>query len=289
MNSVNFRKICRKLPRILRRKVRDIYLVRHGESPQNIFLRHIRERTHGVDELRSMYEGMGHSRWLGLTDFGIEQARWAGQWLREEFREAKPEILITASPYRARETAGYIHLEMRLGKELWKEDLCFDERNWGSYDHLGHPSFFNGEYDILRDFFREHAIDLGPPDGESLKDLYIRATQRLQHLIDTRRIFGKTLIVSHYDTIGCLGVWLRGGRVEELWKVDKLNSDAEIPQNGSIFHYTRTNPSTGKLADKLRWVRKVCPWDRSKDMPWTEILSASYRHGLSVEDLLRDH
>lgn len=287
MNSVGGWKFCRILPCFLRPKVEDLYLVRHGEYPLNIFLEHVRKRAIGFEELRTTFGVMGHSRWLGLTERGIEQARNAGQWLREEFKGAKPEFLITASPFRARETAGHIHLEMGLGHAVWKEDMCFDERNWGSFDHLGHPSFFNGEYGRLRDYYRDHAVDLGPSDGESLRDLYIRAYQRLQYLIVTRRIFGKALIVSHYDTIGCLGVWLKGGRVEDLWEVDKLSSSAEIPQNGSIFHYSRRNPSTGNLSDKLRWMRKVCPWDRSNDMPWTEIPSVSRRHSLSVDDLLK--
>ena len=273
--------------RFLRSKVEDLYLVRHGESPQNKFLQHIRERTIEGEELRNMFKGMGHSRWLGLTEHGVEQARAAGRWLRNEFGKAAPNCLLTASPTRARETAGYIHMEMGLGDAVWKEEVCFDERNWGAFDHLGHPGFFNGDYERLRSYYRDHAVDLGPSDGESLRDLYIRAYQRLQYLIVTKGIFGKTVLVSHYDTIGCLGVWLKGGRVEDLWEVDKLRDATVIPQNGAIFHYSRRDPASGKLSDKLRWVRKICPWNHTCDMEWTEIPTASRRHCLTLADLIK--
>lgn len=44
--------------------------------------------------------------------------------------------------------------------------------------------------------------------------------------------------------------------------------------NGQVLQYSRRNPETGEVVDKLRWRRSVCPWDPSRSWDngeWVEI------------------
>ena len=71
--------------------------------------------------------------------------------------------------------------------------------------------------------------------------------------------------------------------VEEFhqWKEEK--DPATKINNCQIIHFTRRDPVTGKVGERVRWWRTVCPWDlKSTSDEWRPIIPKSY----SSEDLL---
>ena len=46
--------------------------------------------------------------------------------------------------------------------------------------------------------------------------------------------------------------------------------------NGEIIHYTRRDPETGDVAERLAWRRTAVPHDESRSQPWCHIEAQRY-------------
>lgn len=233
----------------------DLVFVRHGRSEGN----EAREKSkrgddrHYTPEFRSR-----RNREWRLTDAGIQQAKAAGRWIRDNIREEF--FRYDTSEYlRARETAAHL----RLPAARWTQDILLRERSWG------HADFVMPEGERFEQFAaelaarREDPCYWRPPDGESLADVCLRVEWVLGRL---RRDYAghSCILVTHEDVMWAARFVLER-LTQERWREMLLSDDPrEKIHNGQVLHYTRRDPDTGELGPRMRWVRSVCPWDAGR-------------------------
>lgn len=157
-----------------------LILVRHGESEGN----RDRRFTQNPD--------------IPLTDVGHEQARQAGRVIRERFAPRH----VVSSPYRrAFQTAEIIAAELELGIAI-EPDLR--EQSFGVL--AGQP------YEILMDEayrYEGPRWQWRPPEGESLVDVYARATPALDRLAQSN-LDRDVVVVSHGGVMFALVAYVAG-------------------------------------------------------------------------------
>jgi broad specificity phosphatase PhoE len=174
----------------------EIVIVRHGESVRN----HASDLAHhgdtGLLEYQLRFE-REESAW-DLTQRGIDQARMAGTWIREnvgcEFS------LSFVSPFkRTLQTAA----SLELAEAHWKIDERIREREWGDYMAPGLPLYTVEQY--LHDLsFCGTLHWKGPfPGAESVEDMIPRCREFFDHLL-AKRHFGNVILVTHGGTMKAL-------------------------------------------------------------------------------------
>lgn len=174
-----------------------LILVRHGESEGN----RDRRFTQNAE--------------VPLTDLGREQARVAGVRIADRFAPVE----VVASPYRrAHQTGEIIAAALRLPLSF-EPDLR--EQSFGVL--AGQP------YNILMSDAFQHdgpRWEWRPPEGESLVDVYQRATPALDRL--ARRFAGRdVVVVSHGGVMSALVAYVAGD-----WQ------RSHVPQNCGIIVVT---------------------------------------------------
>ena len=141
-------------------KPKRIILIRHGISQGNADTR--------LHETIPDYA-------LNLTGEGIEQARLAGQGIKEII--GRESLHVYLSPYyRTRQTYQYIQESIKVNVVKAFEDPRIREQDWG---HLRKPDL-NGEIIQERDGFSTFYYRI--PDGESGADVYDRVSSFLETL-----------------------------------------------------------------------------------------------------------
>lgn len=91
------------------------------------------------------------------------------------------------------------------------------------------------------------------------------------------------IAVTHGETIRVAQFVLERQTPAEWTEVDE-NPDYKI-ENTQILHYSRINPETGEVSDKIHWRRSICPWDETKS--WNNGEWAFFdRYSYSNEQLL---
>lgn len=253
----------------------DLILVRHGQSEGNAANWRSRHDDHSAftEEFRERHS----SKWR-LTDKGIEQARAAGQWLKEN--DTLPFDRHYTSEYiRAMETAYHLGLP----QASWYLEFYLRERDYGKLDVL--PD------DQRRQRFAEdlerRKIDgffwVPPGGGESLAQLCLR-TDRVLNTLHRECGDKRVIAVCHGDTIWSFRVRLERMTQSRFHELDKSADPLDRLHNCQIIHYTRRDPVSGKLSPYLNWLRSVCPWDLSlSSNGWQEIR----RQRMSNEMLLQ--
>ena len=230
---------------------RDLVLVRHGESEGNIANRRSRrgDDSHFTPEFR---ERSG-ADWR-LTLKGVEQARRAGKWIRENIGE-KFERYYCSEYIRAAETA----LELQLPEAHWFMTHVLRERDWGALESMPdseRKERFTEELERRkRDFYR-----WSPPGGESVANV----CGRTKDLLDTlaRECDGqRVIIVSHGETCWSIRINLERWNQQQFAEIyNSVDGPRKLLWNCSVLHYTRRNEQC-QVEPYFCRVRSVWPED----------------------------
>lgn len=258
----------------------DIILVRHGQSEGNAANRASRK---GDNRFFTPEFLDRHSRDFRLTDRGIEQAKAASQWLRQNIQMPLDRFYV--SDYiRAMETA--VHLE--LSGAQWRPEYQLRERDKALMD--------NCPEDEQKKLFtlEQRQYDINPfysypaGGGESIASMCLRLkTDFIAHL--ARECSDKRIVVV------CHGHLMRGFQLEfedlgsnDFIRLDASEEPSEKIRNCQILWYTRRDPDTGRVeSSKLVAVRSVCPWDPNGDYGWRRITRRRYTNEELLEEVNR--
>lgn len=174
----------------------EIVIVRHGESVRN----HAADLAHHGDTTLLEYQ-MRFERdetvW-DLTQRGIDQAKVAGEWIRDNVGTAFDRY--TVSPFkRTLQTASC--LELSAGN--WTVDGRLRERDWGEYWSQGLPRYTVEQY--LQDLSLCGSLHWkGPfPGAESVEDMVPRCQAFFQDLVANCHS-GSVILVTHGGTMKAL-------------------------------------------------------------------------------------
>jgi broad specificity phosphatase PhoE len=239
-----------------------LVLVRHGQSEANIVQKRLKQ-----DPTATAPAGFfdRHDSRMRLSMTGREQARSAGDWLRRHGLAMFDRYYV--SPHiRTAETAANLRLEGQ-----WSLDVRWRERDWGEYGVLNEVER-GRQFALSQKLKEQNKWYWCPPGGESLAT---GVHGRFRDILDTlhRETAGQRVIaVTHGEMIDVARFVL-----ERLTPEEWLAQDADPAyrvSNCQILHYTRRDPDGGRVADRIRWVRSVCPWDEAASWhggSWTEI------------------
>lgn len=257
----------------------DLYLVRHGESEGNVAMGLSRQGDHSVfteDFCRR------HSSTLRLTDAGRRQAAAAGVWLkdRNNHESLMFDRYLVSSYARAMETAALLELP----GARWLIDPYLRERDMGDFDIMSEEDKRN----FYPRAFEAYSLDpfyWRPPNGESVAELCMRVDRVLDTL--HRECPDRRVIVVCHGMV----MWAFLIRLERLTPEDFLNSTRYGAPNRKIhncqvLHYTRRDPATGLVSNRLGWTRSVCPWNESSASP-TRFRTIERPVPFSNDDLLK--
>jgi len=226
-------------------------LVRHGQSEGNYAS--ARSKT-GDTSLYTPEFKAKHSSTYRLTDKGIEQAKVAGKWIKENIVE-KFDRYYTSEYVRAMETAGYLDLP----HADWFTEIVLRERDKGHMDNISYvekTSRFASEMERRK---RDSFFWVPPGGGESTAQLCVR----IDHTLNTLRrdcSNKRVIIVCHGEVM-----WAFRARLERLsqprfHQLQQSSDPRDTIHNCHILHYTRIHPQTGEITPYFRHMRSVCPW-----------------------------
>jgi NAD+ kinase len=223
----------------------NLVLVRHGQSEGNVAFNLLKE---GDDSMFTSEFADRHTSLWRLTDKGIEQARIAGDWLKEEVH-IKFDRYYTSEYFRALETAAH----MDIAEAQWFPEFYLRERDYGDLDSYSleeRREYFKANHRSIDKFY------WSPPNGESMAQLCLRV-DRFLHTLHRECSDKSVVAVCHGDLI-----WAFRIRLERIYPYiyEELKSAGdERILNGQIVHYTRQDPWKGNVINKINWVKSVCP------------------------------
>ena len=209
---------------------KDLFLVRHGESEGNLINKKFRETGDGslfTENFLNLHESQ-----YNLTERGVEQAKLAGEWFKENNLVSFNRMLVSNNN-RAMQTAAHLN----LGDAKWMIDFNLRERENGLFNVI-HPTQRYANCTNQEKFHDSQPFLFRPPQGESMADV----AQRIKIILDTmaRECDGKdVIIVCHGHVIRTFRIILEHMSLsqsngylstEEAW--------GRVP-NCAIVHYTR--------------------------------------------------
>lgn len=245
----------------------DLVLVRHGQSEANI-VQKLRKSAADAPAPDGFYDRHDHR--VRLSERGREQAKSAGAWLRKEFPDGFDRYYVSAL-LRTIETAGNLGINGH-----WTIDDRWRERDWGEFGPLSDDEQ-KAMFSLSAKLKQQSKWYWCAPGGESLAT---GVRLRLEDILDTmhRELDGKQVIaVTHGETMEVARVVLERLLPDE-WQQQELGDDYKI-RNCHVLHYSRRNPTTGQIADKLRWRRSVCPYNECESWfrgEWVELEFRQY-------------
>ena len=240
----------------------DLLIVRNGESDGSVMIREKKKQLKINEEKAEALSKVHNSKWR-LTKLGVIQARAAGEWI--SFNFPKPfDAYMTGEYVRSLETAYCLNLP----DSHWFPSLYLRPRDYGYFSILDHQ--------INQEEFKKHMAEKSrdsfywtPPNGESIAHLTLR-TERVIHWIRNHvPENGSVIIVTHKDVMESLRI-----RIEHISQIEYKPKVVEPPPEhvlhyGSILHYTRRNPKTGKINPNYKWMRVLTPWLGDRHTPET--------------------
>lgn len=252
----------------------DLIFIRHGESEGNLAKRQAEAGKH--DRWNEITRDR-HTRSLRLTDKGRRQAEKAGIWLRDNFPNGFDRYIVSEYT-RAMETAGLL----QLPDATWYTNFFLTERDWGELDNCTAEE----REDRFGDALRRRDVEpffWRPLNGESLAQGCIRLYQILTTL--HRECSDKqVIIVCHGEVMWMFRVLLERMSQERFKVLHESKDPVNRIFNTQVLHYTRRDPSTGRIGKHANWMRMVRPSDQPVwDSGWQTITRPTY----SNEELLK--
>lgn len=235
----------------------DVFIVRHGESENNLVLRKIKEHNHNSFSPEFLSRCTTHFR---LTDKGKEQCPIVGAWLKEWLKERNLPHFdrhFVSTHVRALETAAMLGLP----DAAWEMDFQLHERDtgiWGSIPDQG----WQERRDRSMFLKQNHHFYTPMPDGESIEDVCVRLRSFISAIDSDDNKQKRVIIVAHGDVMQALRVIFEHISPDRYDELVKVNSPDFRIGNGQIIHYTRIDPAepTCTHHDRFRWVRSINPW-----------------------------
>lgn len=254
----------------------DLVLVRHGSAEGN---RAFKESRKGNNALfTSKFMSRHESKWR-LTAEGREQSKITGKWIQDNISSFFGTYL-TSEYVRALETAAL----MNFPNAHWEKNGFLRERNFGRLSSLTYEERekrFSRELEMRK---RDHFYWM-PPSGESLADLALRVDYIIGSLQHAKLRPSSAIIVTHFNVMQVFRT-----RIERLRQSQFVQKLIKVPEelkikNGTIIHYTRKDPFTGKIGDTYAWRRIITPWATDVDTGRWDKIEYSY---LSNDDILKE-
>lgn len=237
----------------------NLFLVRHGQSEGNL-VRKQSEESGSFSFFTDEFLGIHESQYK-LTDLGIEQAKKAGKWLKDN-GFTKFDRMLVSNNVRARHTAGYLNLPYAE----WMEDSNLRERDGGLFNTIN-PEEIHTKYGDQQKFHDTQPFLFRPPQGESIADV----CQRIKIVLDTlaRECEGKNvIIVCHGHVMRTFRIILERMSLEKANEYLSTSEEWGRVPNCSIMHFTRRDPKPSKdtkkfgqhdLSRRFDWYRMIRP------------------------------
>jgi NAD+ kinase len=241
----------------------NLFVIRHGESIGNLAKRMTEAGDHSlIEKLHNT-----HTAHWPLTKKGEEQAKKAGKFLVESFREEQLDIdrMYSSSFARAMQTSG--HLGLTDGE--WRIEDRITERDWGELDKLTEEE--------RKDRFA-HALQMrevepffwAPPGGESFNSLVLRVRDFIASV--ARVGVENVIIVCHGEVMKAFRIIFMHLKPWEYAKMEFSKESLERVHNCQIDHYSRRNPETFQLSSRLEWFQVYRPAeDQGIVIPWKNL------------------
>jgi broad specificity phosphatase PhoE len=186
----------------------DIFLIRHGES------------EHNVDRFRMAHT---HDSKHKLTELGRRQAEATAQFTKEYI---KGSTILYTSPYmRTMETAKTIHSLLPSDTPFYENPLLREWELGNLYDFNNRTAEAKKEFKAAGKFYFRYM------NGESLADVYLRATLFMQTIVqrlERQNRYDHLIVVSHAAFIQMLLAFLMN------WPVEKIESFEPV-ENASVI------------------------------------------------------
>ena len=252
----------------------NIILARHGESEGNL-LQWATKAQQTIDIPPDFMDR--HTCDWRLTSRGIEQAKIAGQWIKNYISPFFDRYYV--SHYlRALETAALLDLPAAK----WYKHHYIVEKNWGIMDRK-RPDERAERFALDYESRKINPFYWKPPRGESMLDLCLRIDRLLNTLY--RECDGQdVIIVCHGEIMWAFRIVIERITLHDYIDLDASNNPFHRIHNCQIIQYSRLNPETAEQSKYLNWMRSICPWDLSLSTnDWQKIIRPSF----SNEQLLK--
>ena len=186
-------------------KQTNLVLVRHGQSEWN---------------KKNLFTGWKDPN---LTDLGIEEAKKAGNLLKE--RGLAFDIMFTSDLFRAQETGRIILDQMNLSHIEVVKDQSLNERNYGDLAGLNKDEARVKWGDEQVHTWRR-SFDIPPPGGESLKNTAERVLPYFNsEILPKIRESQNILVAAHGNSLRALVMELEKISSDEIVKLEIATGD----------------------------------------------------------------
>lgn len=232
----------------------NLFVVRHGESIGNVAKRMSEGGDHSVlEKLRGT-----HTAHWSLTKKGIEQAKKAGAFLNTMVNENHMyfDKMYVSSYARAMKTAA--HLDLIRSK--WIVDTRITERDWGDFDRMTEDE----RLEKFGESLKMHNVEpffWAPPNGESFNGLLLRLRDLIDSLI--RAQVTNAVVVCHGEVMKAFRIIFLQLTPMEYAEMEFSKDSLKRIRNCQIDHYTRRDPKTLALSERLDWLRIYRPAEDS--------------------------
>lgn len=228
----------------------NLFIVRHGESIGNLAKRMSERGDHSlIERLR-----MTHTAHWPLTKTGIKQAEATGRFLNSLTCDQGLYFdRMYVSPYaRALETAS----RLCLTKANWIVENRITERDWGDFDRYTEEERHKQFEDVLR--MREvEPFFWSPPGGQPFNRFYDRIKS---FVVSLARIEApNVVVVCHGEVAKAFRMVFAQMAPWEYADMEFSKNPLDRIHNCQVDHYSRRNPESGHMEDRLEWLRVYRP------------------------------
>jgi NAD+ kinase len=250
----------------------DLVLVRHGESEGNVVSELSKKGNH---DAVARFKGQHGSRFR-LTKKGVEQAKAAGEWIRENIvladSDPRTSRYYVSSYARAMETAGHLGLP----DAKWYVEMALREREWGDLDVMSYAERLE-RFQASLEMKKMVPIYWIPPNGESIIQMAESRIYRMLGTLARECSRKRVVIVCHGEVMWAFRLLLERMPDTHYNLLDASKDPKDRIHNCQILHYTRRNPEHGGYGDHFTHMRSVCPWDADRSSnEWFEIKRPSF-------------
>eukprot|EP01114_Cavostelium_apophysatum_P016733 TRINITY_DN4817_c0_g1_i1.p1 TRINITY_DN4817_c0_g1~~TRINITY_DN4817_c0_g1_i1.p1 ORF type:complete len:353 (+),score=45.77 TRINITY_DN4817_c0_g1_i1:44-1060(+) len=245
----------------------ELILVRHGQSEGNEAV--ARSKKGDLSAYTPDFKKK-HSSSYRLTDKGVEQAKVAGKWIKENISE-NFDRYYTSEYVRAMETASLLGLP----NAKWYTEIVLRERDKGLLDNVSWVER-NEKYGEEMERRKRDSFFWAPLGGESMANI----CNRIDHTFNTlrRECSGQRVIIVCHGEV----MWAFRCRIERLSQIrfHQLQSSPNKKDgihNTQVLHYSRVHPTTGEVFPYFKYLRSVCPWKpQNSHNEWFEFDRPTY-------------
>lgn len=220
--------------------MRDLIIIRHGESERNVSNHHLRQ---GNPAHAILLEETCHAH-TRLTPNGVSEAVNIGKFLNCEIPQLEHGgniHYLCSDMVRARETAGNLNIR----NALWECTSLLREVSWGETEHCVDPQ------QVLLDMHRQHIDDISSwssATGEMFTSTYIRALSFMDY---ANTLQGTVVAVSHGQFMKVLDMLICNHTAVQ---VSHPMKDVGFMHNCGVAHYMK-EPNCNEQTSEFSHVR----------------------------------